>query len=72
MHPSMASMQISWDGLASITMMFALTNGRIPKSLLAMSVINDKKFGDYNFYLAYTRYTAWIGFGIEFSLRNLK
>ena len=32
----------------------------------------DKKIGYYNFYMAYTRYTAWIGFGIEFSLRNLK
>lgn len=32
----------------------------------------DRKFGYYNFYIAYTRYTAWLGFGIEFSLRNLK
>ena len=39
----------------------------------ALSLQNyDKKIGYYNFYLAYTRYTAWIGFGIEFSLRNLK
>ncbi len=39
----------------------------------ALSLQNyDKKIGYHNFYLAYTRYTAWIGFGIEFSLRNLK
>lgn len=32
----------------------------------------DRKIGYFNFYVAYTRYTAWIGFGIDFSLRNLK
>lgn len=32
----------------------------------------DKKIGRYNFYLGYTRYTAWIGLAVEFDLRNLK
>ena len=29
----------------------------------------DNKIGSYNFYIAYTRYTAWIGLGIEFPFR---
>lgn len=29
----------------------------------------DDKIGSYNFYIAYTRYTAWVGLGIEFPFR---
>lgn len=32
----------------------------------------DKNIGIYNFSIAYTRYTAWIGFGVEFPLRGYK
>ena len=61
-------------GTNSVVNKFTATNEKSGLDYgAALSFSNkDNKIGRYNFYLAYTRYTAWIGFGVEFDLRNLK
>lgn len=46
------------------------TSGNIDYGAAIAFQRRDKTVGSYKFYIAYTRYTAWVGLGIEFPFRK--